>query len=250
MCVICAANPIAAFDGTHAGMQGYFEKAGDPQQEVLQSIETSEAVGEIEVGGSISSTLVPGGAEVFRMDLDSDETVTIDLFGAGIDQIDDTVLSIYDADGNLIGSNDDIVLGQDGDSRLTFTAKDAGEIFIRVEGHDSQEDAGSYQLQVATASAGNIGTLDQMAKQLYDDYWSQDFKWNLGSDGYMAKNGTLTFNISGHSGDSNGLGADRKDLVREAFKIYEEVLGINFVETTDASADFRFSDNKSGAYAG
>ncbi|MEM7212006.1 MAG: M10 family metallopeptidase C-terminal domain-containing protein, partial [Pseudomonadota bacterium] len=37
---------------------------------------------------------------------------------------------------------------------------------------------------------------------------------------------------------------------REAFKVYEEVLGIDFVETTDASADFRFSDNKSGAYAG
>lgn len=250
MCVICVANPIAAIDGTHAGLEGYFDKAGDPRDQVLESIETSEAVGSIDVGGTVSGTLSDGGAELFRLDLDSDETVTIDLFGAGENAIGDTVLSIYDADGNLIGTNDDIVLGQDGDSRLVFTAKDAGEIFIRVEGFGDQQSAGGYELQVATASAGNIGTLDAMAKQLYDDYWSQDFKWNLGSDGYMVKDGTLTFNISGHSGDSNGLTAARKDLVREAFKVYEEVLGIDFVETSDANADFRFSDNKSGAYAG
>ena len=250
MCFLCASDPVNAINGAHTQIADYLEKAGTAQAVTPETISTDVPVEDVSIGDSITGTLAAGGNETFRLDLDAGETVTIDLFGAGDDALEDTVLSIYDADGNLIGTNDDIALGSDTDSRLTFTAEDGGEIFVRVEGFADQNNAGDYQLQVATASAGNMASLDTLAKQLYDDYWSQDFKWNLGDSGYQAKNGTLTFNISGHSGDSNGLSSQRQDLVREAFKVYEEVLGIDFVESSSASADFRFSDNSSGAYAG
>ena len=252
MCILCSADAANAFNGTHSQLEGYFNKAGQGAAVVAETINIETALDNIEIGGSVSASLGSGEDNLYRLELDADETVTIDLFGTGADALTDTVLSIYDANGNLLGTNDDVALGSDTGSSLTFTAANEGEIFIRVEGFadgSGIQHSGSYELQVATASAGGTASLDALAKQLYDDYWSQDFKWNLGSDGYMAKNGTLTFNVSGYSGDSNGLTAQRQELVREAFKIYEEVLGIDFVETTSATADFRFGDNQSGAYA-
>jgi len=91
----------------------------------------------------------------------------------------------------------------------------------------------------------------------WDDFWgggsdvSTPF-WNLTASGTNAQNGTITFNVtSANFFDSNGLaGAALQEAIRNALDVYEDVLGINFVETTDFNADLAFGDWDSGfAYA-
>ncbi|MEM7446417.1 MAG: M57 family metalloprotease, partial [Pseudomonadota bacterium] len=101
----------------------------------------------------------------------------------------------------------------------------------------------------------NAATLGEMADFLRADYWNgTSFKYNLGDSGPNPNNGVITYNVSGFSNkagvtDSNGISGARGNLVREAFKVFEAVLGIEFVETTSANADFFFADNQGGAYA-
>lgn len=260
MCFFCDLDPTCETDGTHAAMEGILAKGAlgplDGDYADLEiSAEFTEGLSNIGVGQSLTGSLTEEGAsDFYRLDLEKGESVTIDLAGSGIDgdALEDTVLSIYDAEGKLLGFNDD--LGSDLGSQLTFTASGDGPIFIRVEGLSSSDEnfaptIGSYEIQVATANKSNFATLETLSEFLAEGPSSTPFHWNLGSNGIYAKNGELTYTVSGYAGDSNGLSAQRADMVREAFKIYEAVLGIDFVETTSRTADFRFGDNKSGAYA-
>jgi Ca2+-binding RTX toxin-like protein len=117
------------------------------------------------------------------------------------------------------------------------------------------------------AAPGPAVSLQALANYLETGYWSAaegrpSRFYNVTGAGSGANSGTLFYNVAGFStslstiygtetADSNGISAARADMVREAFKIYGQVLGINFVETTSTSTavDFFFSDNKSGAYA-
>ncbi|MFK7943305.1 MAG: M10 family metallopeptidase C-terminal domain-containing protein [Paracoccaceae bacterium] len=247
MCFLCQSDPVSAVDGTHAALEGYLAKSSSGDVPI-ETISISGPVDAIGLNATTSGTLADASGAFFKLDVSAGETVTLDLAGVDLD----TVLSLYDADGNLLAHNDDVVLGSETDSRLTFTATEAGAVYVKVSGFDGDAQGG-FTLQTTTSSSNsgsNVGTLDEMADFLVSGYWSTPHKWNLGSEGYQAKNGVLTFNISGNGEDADGLTADRQDMVREAFKMYEAMLGIDFVETSDASADFRFSDDQSGAYAG
>ena len=106
------------------------------------------------------------------------------------------------------------------------------------------------------------GSLQTLANYLTDGFWiprGQTARWFDMSAGYNS--GTLYYNVTGWAGnlntyygteaDSNGISAARADMVRELFKIYGEILGINFVETlsTATHVDFFFKDSSSGAYS-
>ena len=246
MCCLCQFNLMNTVDGTHEALDGYLSKAGTTASPI-ETIAIPAAIKGISLDAAITGTLADGGAALFQLDSSAGETVTQDLTGVDLD----TVLELYDADGNLLGYSDDLALGSNTDSRLTFTATETGPIYVRVSGFG--DDAGTFTLQTTSGTANNgtqLASLNEMAEFLTDGYWNTPHQWNLGSEGYQAKNGVLTFNISGNGEDADGLTAARQELVREAFKTYEAMLGIDFVETTDADADFRFSDNKSGAFAG
>ncbi|NBC11385.1 MAG: matrixin family metalloprotease, partial [Planctomycetes bacterium] len=109
-------------------------------------------------------------------------------------------------------------------------------------------------------AAAATGTLGEMADYLRIGYWADEnwypFSWNLTSSGSNANSGYLLYSLSGFSNtdkqDLDGITDDRKALVREAFKMFEEVLGIDFRETTSedpTTVDFFFLDNEAGAYA-
>ncbi|MCV0427154.1 MAG: cadherin-like domain-containing protein [Roseibium sp.] len=131
-------------------------------------------------------------------------------------------------------------------------------------GCSGQED-GIAQNEVGGVPAGSVtvsapSPLGDLADYLTSGYWGDrnintsdgTLSHNLGSSGTRANNGVLYFNVSGYSSDGNGLSAARAELVREAFKLFEATLGIQFIETTstnDNVVDFFFSDNSSGAYA-
>ncbi|MBM7067284.1 M10 family metallopeptidase C-terminal domain-containing protein [Actibacterium sp. 188UL27-1] len=114
----------------------------------------------------------------------------------------------------------------------------------------------------ASSSAGNTATLQEMANFLEQGYWNNGngLRHNVGTSGPDANNGVLHYNVNGFGplrygggSDTDGVTAVRAELIRDAFDVYEAVLGIDFVETTstdDSLVDFFFSDNRSGAFAG
>ncbi|MEI6029835.1 MAG: Ig-like domain-containing protein [Synechococcaceae cyanobacterium ELA739] len=112
---------------------------------------------------------------------------------------------------------------------------------------------GTQTTQSAPAPAASLQVL---ADYLQTGYWAANGtvarRYNLGSSGNNPNNGILYYNISGWSADPDGISTARKSLVREVFKLYKAVLGIDFQETTSTGdeVDFFFRDNASGAYSG
>ncbi|WP_302477334.1 M10 family metallopeptidase, partial [Ruegeria atlantica] len=115
---------------------------------------------------------------------------------------------------------------------------------------------------IGTTSAATESTLQEMADFLEVGYWNNGIgrHHNVGSTGRDPNNGVLHYNVSGfdtltHGGgsDADGVSDARAELIRDAFDVYEAVLGIQFIETTstdDSVVDFFFSDNQSDAFAG
>ena len=115
----------------------------------------------------------------------------------------------------------------------------------------------------APAAPGAAASMSTLANYLVNGFWS-DFSgasarsFNMGTSGTSANSGTLYYNVTGWTGslstvygsesDSDGITAARANMVRAAFALYEEVLGINFVETTSEAGhvDFFFKDNVAG----
>ncbi len=124
----------------------------------------------------------------------------------------------------------------------------------------------------APAAAASLSTLARYLSEynatgsgndFWDDFWggltpqgyAPNFHWNLTNSGLDAKNGVLTYNVAGNWYDADGIsddGADaatRINAIRHAFNVYEDMLGINFVETTatdSGSVDIAFGNENSG----
>ncbi|MEM9248148.1 MAG: M10 family metallopeptidase [Pseudomonadota bacterium] len=117
-------------------------------------------------------------------------------------------------------------------------------------------------------SAAPLVSLQTMANYLREGYWDDvnwySFQWNMTDTGANANDGVILYNLSGYDfsgpqtswinrADTNGItDPERRDLIRESFKLFEEVLGIDFEETTSSdlnTVDMFFSDNGSGANA-
>jgi Ca2+-binding RTX toxin-like protein len=130
-------------------------------------------------------------------------------------------------------------------------------------GNDSSALDGFWDAPSAPTSAG---TLRQMADYQTGGWWSDAYGWgsrwfNMSNSGTQAKNGVLHYNLTntptistqfGNEADSNGVAAALRPAIRDALDIYEEVLGINFVETTSTTigfVDLWFADDESGNYA-
>ncbi|QUJ77245.1 tandem-95 repeat protein [Sulfitobacter albidus] len=99
---------------------------------------------------------------------------------------------------------------------------------------------------------GNFADLAALAEFVEDTYWGADDRYyNVTDTGGNAKSGVITYTLNGTEIDPDGLTADRAELVREVFKLYEATMGLEFRETQDAlTADITFSDNDPGrAYA-
>lgn len=120
---------------------------------------------------------------------------------------------------------------------------------------DESEDAAGDATGGETS--GSLGILSDMSDFLLTGYWNTGYgdgtrSHNVTNSGADANNGVLHYNLSGYSADADGITGARAELVREAFKLFESTLGIQFEETTSTDTsvvDFFFRDNASGAYA-
>ncbi|MES0872387.1 M10 family metallopeptidase C-terminal domain-containing protein [Pseudovibrio sp. SCP19] len=107
-----------------------------------------------------------------------------------------------------------------------------------------------------TNSSGNgsgkrVATLDELSDFLKTKYWGNPNWFNLSGSGVHAKSGTLTYNVSGSRFDSDGVSAQSAAHIKKALDYVASVTGINFVETTEETADLNFTNNVKGkAFAG
>ena len=101
----------------------------------------------ITVGGTVTDVLeVNGDHDWIRIDLVAGQKITITLGGG---TLEDPYLRLRDANGALLGENDDISSGVVRDSRLVFTATTTGTYYIDV-GAFNDAYTGTYQLNVVT----------------------------------------------------------------------------------------------------
>lgn len=121
----------------------------------------------------------------------------------------------------------------------------------------SRSAAGAFS-STLTGGTTSAATSAPVSLQILADYLTRDFwleagtysrRFNLSSGGTGAKNGIITYNVTGWADDANGLSSDRQALTREVFKLYSATLGINFREVTGPGGDIRFTDNDNGAYS-
>lgn len=218
------------------------------------SLQTSENItitvtdanegGDVPNNDSTTISMVSGGSYVGRLEtvgdrdwikieLEAGQRYQINLTGTGADALDDPLVRLYDAAGNLLATNDDINLGIVLDSQLGFTATTSGTYYIEAASWDDTAD-GNYTLDVIHTDPLREWTFDEIGSYLNENGWG-GAQWNISSGD------TLTVNIT-------GLTTAGQALARAALQLWSDITGIGFNETNGA-ANITFDDNDEGAFA-
>ena len=197
---------------------------------------TTATTASITVGGSTTNTLeVSGDHDWFRINLTSGQAITITLNGV---TLQDPYLRIRDSSGAVVYENDDINLGVNLNSQLSFAAQYTGVYYIDVGSYESAQTpggTGDYQLNVTTWTQPPIYTNDQIVQQLVSGYWGDGLhRFQLD------QTRSITVNIT-------GLDFAGQNLALTALGQWSAITGINFVQT-GGSAQITFDDNDTGAY--
>ncbi len=127
--------------------------------------DTTHPFGQIAVNASSAGTLeTTGDRDWFRVQLTSGANYVINLRGlqTGAGTLEDPYLRVYNSGGTLLAQNDDIVLGTNRDSQLTFTAPSSGTFYVAAGAFDDNY-TGTY-----TVSVGSAAPADDYANSLSD----------------------------------------------------------------------------------
>ena len=114
---------------------------GDTLNSRLQVVRLDEPI-----QGSID---YEGDLDLFALEADAGRMYQIDVV---LDMLDDSVLAIYDAEGNELAFNDDFFKDGVAGSRITWEASSSGSYYVEVSGFD--ESMGSYTLTVTLYTGG------------------------------------------------------------------------------------------------
>lgn len=181
------------------------------------------------VAGNIESS---GDHDWFRITLTAGETYIFRTGGVVADGTVDTTLTLRDAAGTQLQTNDDA--GEGAYSALRFTATTGGTYYLDVGAFGTT--TGQYTLTAFTTPPLTVYSNNQIADQLINGYWG-------GSSHHfnVTPGGTLTFNVQ-------ALTAPGQVLAREALNLWTDVTGIIFSEVT-TGGQIVFDDNQTGAFA-
>jgi serralysin len=175
-----------------------------------------------------------GDQDWYRVNLVAGQQYTFAANGFGQGAIQDPLLRLLDASGNLIVSDDDS--GPLAGAKLTYTAAATGTFYIAAAGYSTN--TGQYLLTMndgATAYTPVVGVSD-IADFLTNTYWEVN-----GGDARHWGSSTVSFNV-------DALEPERAALARIAFQLWSDVANLAFVENHGA-ANITFDDNQSGAYS-
>ena len=109
----------------------------------------------IEIGDTVAGDLtVANDTDIYTFEAEAGQIVTIRLISDSDDNSFDTFLTLQDADGNTLATDDDSAGGLD--SQITgFTISDAGTNIILVQSYDASQgnpgEAGDYELSLEEA---------------------------------------------------------------------------------------------------
>ncbi|UWQ03416.1 M10 family metallopeptidase C-terminal domain-containing protein (plasmid) [Aliiroseovarius crassostreae] len=187
------------------------------------------------VGDEFRGTLGSSGdADWVRISLTAGEKYVFTVWGTGgsASGVDDTTLTLYDANGSRILFNDDSDASNGVRfSQISYTAATSGTYYLKVDNY-SDADTGNYILEAAT----DVFTVDQVVNQLVEHGWG--FSTPVAFD-----HTNITVNLT-------GLTAEGRQLALWALEAWEAVSTLRFTTTTSSSADIIFDDNQPGAFAG
>ncbi len=223
------------------------ETASTSQPNFAAVFEGSDASGTIStdatmsVGDTFSGTLSPtGDTDWIAIDLTEGQAVTIAMTG---NSLDDPLVRLYDANGVLMGQNDDIDgAGGNFNSSLYFTAPATGTYYIEANSYNNSR-SGTYEVAVTSARALPTFTNDQIADYLTDGFWED----NGGGQRAFTLGASRTLEVYFEPGYS----AEGLALARAALDVWSDVTGITFVEVNSSvGADIRFQESDpDGAYS-
>ena len=190
----------------------------------------SVAVGDY-FSGRISTA---GESDWLRVTLTAGESYVFTAYGTGgvSNGLSDTILTLRDAQGNILAFNDDAG-GTNPFSAVSITAVTTGTYYLDVTGYGSS--TGNYQVQVAT----DVYTPEQVATHIAEFNWG--FPGQFQHDEAVGQ-GSITYNIQ-------GLTAAGQQLANWAFEVWSATTGLTFQRVT-FGGEIVLDDNQSGAFAG
>lgn len=214
---------------------------------------TSDAVGStlgaaksINVGqttfGFIESS---SDVDMYKVTLTADTFYSIELAGGADYNTDpasvrrgevDTIITIYDAAGNVVATNDDLSYPEDVSSGLSFSPSASGTYYIEVKAYPRQ--TGGYTLDVAEIDLDALDPLDTID-------WGTQLPSNHVTV-YFAAAGEVFDGVS-----SLGWSAYEKEQAMEALQTWAEVSNLTFsVATSAATATFKLVTTTSSDFLG
>ncbi len=172
------------------------------------------------------------------IELTAGEALVLTVYGThgAIDGIGDTTLTLYDASGSQVAFDDDaFAAGGNHFSLIEYSVPVSGTYYIAVAGY-SGGDTGDYILRTTTDSF----RIEDIVSQI------TEFGWGIPTAIAHDENTGETMHV--HIANLTGPGQQLALLALEQWSI---VTGITFAVTTNSSsADIRFDDDQSGAFAG
>lgn len=225
------------YNNDTAGTYRLYVAANVPAGDIVAGSTATTAT--LPVAGTINGNIdFSGDRDYYAITLTAGQTYlfrtnsTTPLTGTAPAGALDTILTLRDASGAQLATNDDA--GEYEYSAIRFTATTTGTYYLDVSAVSSA--TGSFNLTAFETQPLSLYTNDQIATQLTNTYWggtSRRFNVTTG--------GTITYNVT-------ALTADGIFLAREALNLWSDTLGITFTEVA-TGGQIIFDDNQTGAFA-
>lgn len=203
----------------------------DPDNTIAEAVDTEVSITEqatTTIGDAIDS---PADVDLYQFQLSKGHTITLDVDAATIDSNLDSVLQLFDADGNVIINNDDGTADGETsslDSFIEYTAATAGTYYVGVssfanfdydaiEGsnnfsNDIGSSTGNYELTVSVTNSVNTIEGTDEAEVLSGTAQPDIIRGYKGDDTISgAANPDRLF---GNQGNDSLMGNDGDDILR------------------------------------
>ena len=234
-----------------------------PQEEVI--IETTDVSSDetttasMQVGGTYTGKLeTSGDRDWVAVDLIAGGNYEVSLYGIGENGVEDTILTIFDQSGYVVGYDDDG--GVDYNSKLSFDTQYSGTYFIEANSYDGLY-TGDYELSLNQL----LETTDE-AIYIRGTIYSDNIVGGNGDDTLIGRRGADS--IFGGRGqdqmfaggrrdtdtdiflfsniDESGIGSESRDQIRQ-FDTSEDLIDLssidaNIFENGNQSFDFSFQN--------
>lgn len=193
-------------------------------------------LGAIETNGDVDvyAVTLAGGA-LYDMHVAGGADYTTDSSAVPVGELD-TIITIYDAAGNEVASNDDLAFPDDVSSGVFFAPDASGTYYVRIEAYPGQ--TGGYALRIDELDLSGLDPLDTI-------------DWGTRVEAAAV---TVYFAAAGETFDgttSLGWTAYERTRAMAAFEEYAQVAGLAFSVTTDpGAATFKLVTTNSDEFLG